>query len=466
MSANYMRLLLAAGMLAAPVVAVPAVGAAPLTVGTVAAAPASAVTVVTVAAATADDVIASMRTEPLFVETGYSLLTADQVEQLRAKVAGATSPMFVAMVSNTSADEAGGLDSLLRLIAAGVGEQGTFVLADERSFRTTSTIMKVADLADQAASSQNGAFQVIAAFVDLVQQRAAGQEGDSGTSTGESGNQGGFPGGALLVLALAGGAGMWLYSTSKRRARKQTAAEVAGLKKVLAEDTTALGEQMALVDQNDPRLGEAGRARLQEALEAYDRARRAADRMRSPEEASAVTGALDDARYAMACVHALAGGRVEPARRPVCLFDPRHGTSVRDVMWTPPPVGYQTLEPREVPACADCARTVDLGGMPAARMVAGARGQVPYWEGGAAYAPYARGYYDSYGANMLGAVFLGTMLGNMWMYPAMGMGMGMGGDWGDTGGGGDLGGGSFGGGDFGGGDFGGGGFGGGDFGGF
>ena len=107
--------------------------------------------------------------------------------------------------------------------------------------------------------------------------------------------------------------------------------------------------------------------------------------------------------------------------------------------------------------CAACATTLESGRLPAAREVpvgAGGRGCRTGRPGGQ-YAPYARGYYSSFG-DILPAVLIGTMLGSSFHQPTVVVDQGpSAGGWMGGGGGGDGGGGGWMGG--GGGDFGGGG---------
>jgi hypothetical protein len=273
----------------------------------------------------------------------------------------------------------------------------------------------------------------------------------------------------LLGGAVAGGG--FLFWRGSKASKAKAAAALAEVKSVVDEDVTQFGEQLAAFDSSDPRLDDAARADLQSALDAYERASDAADRMTSARQAGAVTAELAEGRFAMACVQARLEGRELPSRRPPCFFDPRHGPSVEDVAWTPP--GGQS---REVPVCAACGTTLADGVTPAGREVpvavgaGNAGGTVPYWNAGPQFGGYAGGYYSAFG-NVLPAILVGTMLGSMMspgfgMAPgagdaaAMGMGggggsdSGAGGDWAGGFGGGDLGGGGgFGGGDFGGGDF-------------
>jgi hypothetical protein len=113
-----------------------------------------------------------------------------------------------------------------------------------------------------------------------------------------------------------------------------------------------------------------------------------------------------------------------------------------------------------VPVCPSCATTLRSGSAPAALEVDTPAGRQPYWRAGNDYAPYARGYYSSFG-NILPALFIGTMMASAFSMPAAAAAAPTAGDSSGGFGGGDFGGGGFGGG----GDFGGGGmdFGGGDF---
>jgi hypothetical protein len=139
-------------------------------------------------------------------------------------------------------------------------------------------------------------------------------------------------------------------------------------------------------------LDAGARSDYQRALDSYESAKTAADRIAEPDEVRNVTEILEDGRYAMACVRARVAGEPLPNRRPPCFFDPRHGLSVADVAWTPPG-GAQ----REVPACALDVERVRAGAEPDIRKVMVGSRRVPYWQGGRAYQPYAQGYFGGFG---------------------------------------------------------------------
>jgi len=210
--------------------------------------------------------------------------------------------------------------------------------------------------------------------------------------------------GFLVVLAV-GALVTWLVVRSnQRKAIARQAAELEPVKKLAFEDVTALGEELQGLDLElaGRALDEGQRADYQRALDAYESAKTAADQMARPDDVRHVTEILEDGRYAMACVRARVAGQPLPVRRPPCFFDPRHGTSVEDVPYVPPG-GTQ----RDVPACALDAQRVRAGAEPDIRKVMVGSRRVPYWQGGRAYQPYARGYFGGFGP--LDWIFMGFM---------------------------------------------------------
>lgn len=264
----------------------------------------------------------------------------------------------------------------------------------------------------------------------------------------------------LVLLIVVIGAAL-LVSSQRRRAAEIAEAEerLRLVTRPAEEDVTRFGEELqdlhieTLTTTIDPAM----RQDYQRALDSYESAKQLLHDATVAEDVSEVTKALEDGRYAMACVLARQAGEPLPQRRPPCFFNAAHGPAQTDVEWAPPG-GVR----REVPVCLADADRLQHGAEPDTRQVRSGNRMVPWYDGGPAYAPYANGYYGSYALNGL---FPGFMLG------AMMSGGGMfdlgGADAGGFDGGGDLGGGDVGG-DAGGGDLGGGfGDGGGfDFGGF
>ena len=218
----------------------------------------------------------------------------------------------------------------------------------------------------------------------------------------------------LVVLILLGlvVAAVVASRRGKERAIEQRRAELEPVQKLAFEDVTALGTDLQDLDVElaGVELDAGARADYQRALDAYEAAKTASDRLDRPDDVRHVTEIIEDGRYAIACVRARVAGDPLPTRRPPCFFDPRHGLSVADVEWTPP--GGAT---RDVPACALDAERVHAGAEPDTRQVMVGAQRMPYYEGGRAYAPYAAGYFGG-GANML---FTGLLLGSF-MGPAGG----------------------------------------------
>ncbi len=197
----------------------------------------------------------------------------------------------------------------------------------------------------------------------------------------------------LLVLA-GGGAASWggMRLRDRLSARREQAEDLAQVKQMCDEDITLLGEQLQRLDveTGEQPLDAAARLDYQTALDAYESAQRTVKIIKTVEEISAVTDTLSSGRYALACVQARVAGEPRPERTVPCFFNPQHGPSVTDVMFTPGGRGT-----RKVPACAHDAARVKAGEKPEVRMVVVNGRRVAYYEAGAAVAPYSAGYFVS-----------------------------------------------------------------------
>jgi hypothetical protein len=228
----------------------------------------------------------------------------------------------------------------------------------------------------------------------------------------------------IVLVLLAVAAFVVLRRRSREATAERAAAELEPVKKLAFEDVTALGVQLQRLDLElaGRQLDPGANADYQRALDTYEAAKTAADRIERPEQVEDVTKILDDGRYAIACVQARVDGEPLPQRRPPCFFDPRHGLSVEDVTYVP--VGGAD---RKVPACALDAERVRAGAEPDARQVMVGTQRVPYWQGGRAYRPYAAGYFGAFGP--LDWLFMGfafNMMGDGLGDLAAGMGEGIG----------------------------------------
>jgi hypothetical protein len=381
-------------------------------------------------------------------------LTGPEVDALANQVLASEVPMFVAVLPAAAAG-GGTVDETLTALKDEVGLAGVYAVIVGDQFRAGSTAQSVADLATEAfrAQSDAGAAAVLSEFVALTDQRFSSRP--AGDSAGGSSPSGSGSGALVLLLVLVIGGGVVVVVMS-RRARKTRELQLTAVRRTVDEDITEYGERLGSFSIADPDFDDATRADMQRALDSYDRAKSSVALMRSPADAVNVTTALEDGRYALACVDARLAGQPLPERRPPCFVDPRHGPSVADVVWAPPGLGE-----RDVPMCAACRTTVETGGQPHSLEVATAGGSRPYYQAGPEYGAYAQGYYSPF-AGVMTAVVMGTMLSSMWHVPGVTSAAGLdsagfgGGDasgFGGFGGGGDFGGGGFGGGDFGGGDF-------------
>jgi hypothetical protein len=198
---------------------------------------------------------------------------------------------------------------------------------------------------------------------------------------------------AVAALVGAGGAVSGLRRRAVRRHRaRDEAVELAGVREMADEDTTLLGEQLARLGVDHPAdaMDESTRTDYQTALDAYESAKRAVPRLTRPDEVSTVVDTLSTGRYALACVQARLEGRPIPELRVPCFFNPQHGPSLRDVLWTAPGRGT-----RNVPACAQDASRVANGEQPEVRKVRYGSTLQWYWDAGAAFLPYGKNHYST-----------------------------------------------------------------------
>lgn len=195
----------------------------------------------------------------------------------------------------------------------------------------------------------------------------------------------------LLILLVAGGGG---FATKRWRAhvssRREALEQLEGVRRLADEDVTYLGEQLQRLDREveGQVLDEQTRVDYQTALDSYETAQRGVAGIRSADEISRVTDTLAAGRYALACVQDRVAGRDVPELRVPCFFNPQHGPSVGEVMWTQPGQGT-----RRVPACSQDAARVANDEVPEVRRVRIGARTVPYWQAGAAYLPYSEGYF-------------------------------------------------------------------------
>jgi uncharacterized membrane protein YgcG len=352
----------------------------------------------------------------------------------------------------------GFLDSRLRHF--GAYNQGVLPQGGAANIATT--------VVQQHQADQN-IFAALQDFVRDVQQQSVSAPGTGSPGTAASPSSHTLRNvlivvGAILLVAIVGGFLIW-RPRRKRRQRELNEAKAAAQDDLIALSNRITDHENDVSVQSNPEAV----AEQAAALAAYERGTSALDAARRPADMRAVSRAIAEGQYRLACAEALANGQPKPGRRPMCFFDPRHGMSVTDVSWAPSDGGPS----RMVPACVDCARKVEQGIQPDMRTVRDNSGsRVVYVNSG--FAPAYWGGFG-YGGDMFTGFLLGQALAappvfvtNEYGYGEPGYydardnfgGGDFSGDGGDNFGGGDFSGGD--GGDSGNGDFGGGDFGGGD----
>ena len=394
-----------------------------------AAAPAAAQTATQTGTATAvlDRAAAALPRDPVYVDPDAELAARVDAGRLRDRIRGSGTPIFVAVLPASAAQEAGSANQLPQALGTKVGLNGTYAVLAGSSFRAASNALP----SGRAGTLATAAFQANssdpqAALEDFVRRVAAetpqrnGSPSDNvpfddGQSTGDgSGDSGGGSVLPLLLLLGGGGAAIWWFSKRGKEKRVEQAKKdehdrglIQAELSVLAEDVMRLEPQIALHPAAADDF-EAATSRFRVAQAALEHADDPIDLVR-------VQRVVDEGRYAMSRAKAIIAGR-EPPPPPADLTRPgRHGE---------PPVD------------------LDEDGQPA-YVGRGGFGGGFYGGGG--------GWFGG-GSGILTGLFLGSMLGGGWGWGSSG---------GDVtniyneGGGGDWGGGDFGGGDFGGGDFGG-----------
>lgn len=221
----------------------------------------------------------------------------------------------------------------------------------------------------------------------------------------------------LILLLAGGGAGgfAWTRVRAARDERREQAEQVAQVRLLADEDVTVFGEQLQRLGDRvaDHPLDQDARTDYQTALDAYERAKWDAPRLAHPDEISALVDTLASGRYALACVRARLAGQPLPELRLPCFFNPQHGPSARDVVWTTARHGT-----RRVPACLRCATQLAAHEKPEVRTVKIGSRTVPYWDAGASVGPYSRGYFPADGATVAYSM--------VWMYTVADPGVVMG----------------------------------------
>lgn len=426
-------------------------------------------------AAYVDEVAEAWADDPVYVDDdAREALSQNEERALEEQIAEGEEPVYVAVLPEEAREEGGGTTvGLLQELAQEQGSNATYAAIVGGQFRAGSTDgLPASQLSARSFSEHrsDGADAVLEDFVARVQQaRATGDTPGSGSGAGDGGGGGGF--GLIIFLLLFVGLPLFFFMRVKKRITRAfgggggrgggyaepayeqpssidhfEADELRDVQRAAHSDMVALGEDLRTMDIEIqlPKATPEAKRRYSEALDAYQKVSAAIDEADTLQELRPLSREIARGRYSLDCARALLDGRPEPEPRVACFFDPRHGTSVRDVPWIGP-----NDEPLDVPACEICADRVEAGRQPDTRRVEVQGREMPYYD-----APQMGGYYGGFfgggggGGTLLTGLMLGNLLGGGGLFGGHSHG-----SWhpGDFGGGGGFGGGGDFGGDFGGG---------------
>ena len=345
-----------------------------------------------------DQAAEAFRSENVYVYPGTHVLTDAEDRRLERQIdEEARGPLYIAILPAAARREAGGtstgvvLELNRRVITTNPPAVHAAVVGNQ--FRAVNRDVPAGDLATRAflTHDEEGVAAVLADFIQRVGDVRRGNAAPQGEE-----DDGGFPNWLFVV----GGAIAALLGIRAFRRRQRRERELADVKAVAREDLVALADDVVGLDEQVEANPQAKEAYLR-AMEAYQRADDSFDRARSPRDISKVTSALAESRYEMESAKALLERRAPPERRPPCFFDPRHGTSVRDVTWESPYGGAM-----QVPACEADAQLVEAGEEPEARQVSVGGIRRPFWDAPSHYQPWALGFFGlAAGGFLLGSAF-------------------------------------------------------------
>ena len=366
-----------------------------------------------------DRTAGNLRDDPLYVHpSARPTLSLPEQERIRARLALAGTPVFVAILPGQALAEAGGdANQLAALVASSVGRPGTYlVVAGGEEGAGSSTLTK-----GQAANRATVAFrrhpQLSTATMDFIArvEDAAGTPPATAPPPVPPPGQEDSDGNTLLVvlLAVAGVVALSVLLALYRENRSQRRSIRRGtqfgeVKAVAQEDLDALADDLRNLNV-DLHAEEAGNRQAvnsyTRAYEQLERAEQAFEQARSPDDLAQVSSAVESGRFSMSAARALFERGSPPRRRPPCFFDTRHGPSVNDIGWEPP---YGP--PRPVPACAACMAQIAAGAQPQPRRVRAGLRRVPFYEAPPHFESWFGGYFGGAAADLVAGFPLGKAL--------------------------------------------------------
>jgi hypothetical protein len=366
-----------------------------------------------------DRTAGNLRDDPLYVHpSARPTLSLPEQERIRARLALAGTPVFVAILPGQAVAEAGGdANRLAALVAASVGRPGTYLMVAGGEEGAGSNTLSQGQAANRATVAFRRHPQLSTATMDFIArvEDAAGTPPATAPPPTPPPGQEDSGGNTLLVvlLAVAGVVALsvllalFLENRSERRSIRR-GTQFGEVKAVAQEDLDALADDLRNLNV-DLQAEEAGNReavnRYTRAYEQLERAEEAFERARSPADLAQVSGAIESGRSSMSAARALFEGGAPPRRRPPCFFDTRHGPSVNDIGWEPP---YGP--PRPVPACAACMRQIVAGSQPQPRRVRAGLRRVPFYEAPPHFESWFGGYFGGAAADLVAGFPLGKAL--------------------------------------------------------
>jgi hypothetical protein len=366
-----------------------------------------------------DRAAGSLRDDPLYVHpAARPTLSVPDQERIRARLALAGTPVFVAVLPSQAVGEAGGnANRLAALVAASVGRPGTYLVVAGGEEGAGSNTLAQGEAARLARTSFRRNPDLAAATMDFiarVEDAAGTPPATTPPAQPPQGQEDGDGNTVLVVLLAVAGVvavAVMLALTLENRSRQRTirsGAQFAEAKAVASEDLEALADDLRTLDV-DLQAEEAGNPRAvnqyTRAYELLDRAGVAFEQARSPADLARVSSALESGRFSMTVARALFERRDPPKRRPPCFFDTRHGPSVNDVGWVP-----ESGPPRPVPACPACMGQIANGGRPQPRRVRAGLRRVPFYDAPPHFESWFGGYFGGAAADLVAGFPLGKAL--------------------------------------------------------
>jgi hypothetical protein len=367
-----------------------------------------------------DRTTGSLRDDPLYVNaSARPTLSPAAAAQVRARIAGTGTPVFVAVLPRQALAEAGGSPGRLAAMVGGsLGRPGTYlVVAGGRQGAGSDTLGRgeAAGLARSAFRAHRGDLRgAVLDFVGRVDRAAGVPATTAAPPEPASGEDAAARDTALqlvLVFALIAALAVFASIAAQRlgaRRGLRLGQELAEVRAVVEQDLRALHHDLRDLDV-DLRAVEAEHpravAQYTRAHEQFERASEAFDQATTVEDMAPVSSALESGRFAMDATRAMFEGRDPPRRRPPCFFDTRHGTSVDDVGWEPP-----TGPPRPVPACSACMQTIAAGIQPQPRRLRAGGRTVPFYEAPPYFESWFGGYFGGAAADLVAGFPLGRAL--------------------------------------------------------